>query len=38
VCTPSANVGAVAAYRSAGFQQLPDVLDLRRREQFVLSI
>ena len=32
VCTPSANVGAVAAYRSAGFQQLSDVPDLRRRE------
>jgi ribosomal protein S18 acetylase RimI-like enzyme len=31
VCTPSANVGAVAAYRSAGFRQLPDVPDLRRR-------
>ncbi|MGN6636196.1 MAG: GNAT family N-acetyltransferase [Oryzihumus sp.] len=30
VCTPSANVGAVATYRSAGFQQLPDVPDLHR--------
>lgn len=30
VCTPSANVGAVATYRSAGFRQLPDVRDLRR--------
>jgi GNAT superfamily N-acetyltransferase len=30
VCTPSANVGAVTAYRSAGFQQLPAVPDLRR--------
>ena len=30
VCTRSANVGAVATYRSAGFQQLPDVPDLRR--------
>ncbi|MEV0328839.1 GNAT family N-acetyltransferase [Micromonospora echinospora] len=30
VCTPSANVGAVATYRSAGFHQLPDVPDLRR--------
>ncbi len=30
VCTPSANAGAVATYRSAGFQQLPDVPDLRR--------
>lgn len=30
VCTPSANVGAVATYRSAGFQQLPDVADLSR--------
>ncbi|MFB9237933.1 GNAT family N-acetyltransferase [Plantactinospora siamensis] len=30
VCTPSANVGGVAAYRSAGFEQLPDVPDLHR--------
>lgn len=30
VCTPSSNVGAVATYRSAGFQQLDDVHDLRR--------
>lgn len=30
VCTPSSNVGAVATYRSAGFQQLPDVRDLHR--------
>ncbi|MFI6824816.1 GNAT family N-acetyltransferase [Micromonospora sp. NPDC050187] len=30
VCTPSANVGAVATYRSAGFHQFPDVPDLRR--------
>ncbi len=30
VCTRSANVGAVATYRSAGFQQLPDVADLAR--------
>jgi GNAT superfamily N-acetyltransferase len=30
VCTPSSNVGAVAAYRSAGFRQLPDVPDLHR--------
>lgn len=27
VCTPSANVGGVAAYRSAGFQPLPEVRD-----------
>ncbi|MDQ1614997.1 MAG: hypothetical protein QOJ60_936 [Actinomycetota bacterium] len=27
VCTPSANVGAVATYKSAGFQQLPEVRD-----------
>lgn len=27
VCTPSSNVGAVAAYRSAGFQQRPEVRD-----------
>jgi GNAT superfamily N-acetyltransferase len=31
VCTDSSNAGAVATYRSAGFQQLPDVPDLRRR-------
>jgi ribosomal protein S18 acetylase RimI-like enzyme len=30
VCTPTSNVGAVAAYASAGFQQLPDVTDFRR--------
>lgn len=30
VCTRSDNVGAVATYRSAGFQQLPDVPDLSR--------
>lgn len=30
VCTPSTNVVAVAAYRSAGFDQLPDSPDLRR--------
>jgi ribosomal protein S18 acetylase RimI-like enzyme len=30
VCTASSNVGAVATYRSAGFQQLPEVRDLRR--------
>ncbi|MCP2169776.1 GNAT family N-acetyltransferase [Goodfellowiella coeruleoviolacea] len=30
VCTPSANVAAVATYRAAGFQQLPRRLDLRR--------
>ena len=30
VCTPSSNVGAVAAYASAGFQRLPDVTDFRR--------
>ncbi|GIJ29684.1 hypothetical protein Vqi01_48460 [Micromonospora qiuiae] len=31
VCTESSNAGAVATYRSAGFQQLSDVRDLRRR-------
>ncbi|WP_308440920.1 GNAT family N-acetyltransferase [Micromonospora lutea] len=31
VCTESANAGAVATYRSAGFQQDPEVRDLRRR-------
>jgi len=27
VCTPSLNVGAVATYKSAGFQQLPEIRD-----------
>ncbi len=30
VCTASSNAGAVATYKSAGFQQLPDVPDLHR--------
>lgn len=30
VCTPSSNVGAVATYVSAGFQQLPEVTDFGR--------
>ncbi len=30
VCTPSVNVAAVATYRSAGFQQLPEVRDQYR--------
>src|SRR2546429_6604482 len=30
VCTESSNVGAVATYKSAGFQQLPEVRDLHR--------
>lgn len=30
VCTKSSNVGAVATYKSAGFQQRPEVRDLRR--------
>ncbi|MFF5518450.1 GNAT family N-acetyltransferase [Streptomyces coeruleorubidus] len=30
VCTPSSNVGAVATYKSAGFQQLPEVRDRYR--------
>jgi GNAT superfamily N-acetyltransferase len=30
VCTPSVNVGAVATYKSAGFQQLPEVRDKYR--------
>ena len=30
VCTPTSNVGAVAAYVSAGFRRLPDVTDFRR--------
>ncbi|WDV49065.1 GNAT family N-acetyltransferase [Streptomyces coeruleorubidus] len=30
VCTPSSNVGAVATYKSAGFQQCPEVRDQHR--------
>jgi ribosomal protein S18 acetylase RimI-like enzyme len=30
VCTPSSNVGAVATYESAGFQQLPEIRDQDR--------
>lgn len=30
VCTPASNVGAVAAYQSAGFERLPDVADFER--------
>ncbi|GAA3634596.1 hypothetical protein GCM10022267_21590 [Lentzea roselyniae] len=30
VCTPSSNVGAVATYRAAGFQPMPEVFDQRR--------
>jgi ribosomal protein S18 acetylase RimI-like enzyme len=30
VYTPSSNVGAVATYKSAGFQQLPEIRDRRR--------
>lgn len=30
VCTPSSNVGGVATYRSAGFEELPATQDLRR--------
>lgn len=30
VCTPTLNVGAVATYKSAGFQPLPEVRDLQR--------
>jgi len=30
VCAPSANVGAVATYESAGFQQLPERRDRYR--------
>ncbi|WP_189189759.1 GNAT family N-acetyltransferase [Streptomyces albiflavescens] len=30
VCTPSLNVGAVATYKSAGFQQLPEIRDRYR--------
>ncbi|MDT7787824.1 MAG: hypothetical protein QOF58_6243 [Pseudonocardiales bacterium] len=30
VCTPSSNAGAVATYRSAGFEALPEVADQRR--------
>ncbi|MGK5672911.1 GNAT family N-acetyltransferase [Micromonospora sp. URMC 106] len=31
VCTPSANVGAVATYQSAGLEQLPERRDMHRR-------
>lgn len=31
VCTPSSNVGAVAAYASSGFTRCPDVTDFRRQ-------
>lgn len=30
VCTPSSNVGGIATYRSAGFEELPAVRDLAR--------
>ena len=30
VCTPSANVGGVAAYKAAGFEAMPEVRDMRR--------
>ena len=30
VCTRSANAGAVATYKSAGFRQLPEAPDLQR--------
>ncbi len=30
VCTPSSNISGVAAYVSAGFEQLPEVTDVRR--------
>ena len=30
VCTPNFNVGAVAAYKAAGFQQLPEIRGQRR--------
>lgn len=33
VCTPSSNVGAVATYRSAGFQPRPEVRDLYRKAE-----
>jgi ribosomal protein S18 acetylase RimI-like enzyme len=30
VCTPSFNVGAVATYKAAGFEPLPETRDLYR--------
>lgn len=30
VCTDSANIGAVATYKSAGFKELPEIRDLER--------
>lgn len=32
VCTDSSNMGAVATYKSAGFEELPEVQDLERLE------
>ncbi|MFI7054952.1 GNAT family N-acetyltransferase [Streptosporangium canum] len=37
VCTPSSNVGAVATYKSAGFQQRPEIRDRYRDAQCLVS-
>ena len=37
VCTPSSNVGAVATYKSAGFEQLPETRDLLRGSRRLLQ-
>jgi hypothetical protein len=31
VCTPGFNVGAIATYKAAGFEQLPEKRDLYRK-------
>ncbi|QCD55504.1 hypothetical protein CEB94_11920 [Streptomyces hawaiiensis] len=33
VCTPTSNAGAVATYKAAGFEQLPETRDRRRDAQ-----
>jgi ribosomal protein S18 acetylase RimI-like enzyme len=30
VCTDSSNIGAVNTYKSAGFEELPEIQDLQR--------
>ncbi len=38
VCTPSSNVGAIATYQSAGFQQFPEARDLHRSAERTLAM
>lgn len=33
VCTDSANIAAVATYKSAGFEELPEIQDLQRNQE-----